>query len=144
MLTPSKAAQSLLDGRRTFRYVSLFRIDRLDGAIFRFTDHDAPVDFPEVSKGTPNRYTPVGGFDASAFRRESALRIPNRQFIGVITSNAITTQDLQAGRYRSAKITERIVDWRYPWAGAIQTNYYRVTSVQFDGEAWQAEVEGMA
>ena len=67
-----------------------------------------------------------------------------REITGAITSDQITLDDLRRGTYRGATIIERIVDWRYPWAGAHSTYRYFVEDIKFNGRDWKAELHGLS
>lgn len=118
------------------RLAVLWHIERTDGQDFYFTNHDIPVPY------LGNTYLPAGGADASARRAAHALKESSVEFRGGISSSLITVDDLRAGRYRQAKITETIVDWRYPYQGAIATVVYWVDETNNDGEVWIAECTG--
>lgn len=123
---------------RSKRFAYCYKIVRQDGTTFRFSSHDRKL---TVDGET---YTPVAGVDGSAKRKESALKQHDVEFRGVISATAITSSDLRAGRYRDAVVTEKIVDWRYPFAGPIATSIYWIGDVRFTGEVWEAEVAGLS
>lgn len=114
-----------------------FKIERRDGTVFRFTDHDKNVPLDGET------FVPMGGVDASAKRRESALRDHDVEFMGVISSTAITSSDLRAGRYRDAKVTQKMCDWKYPFAGTWESTIYWIGDVKFNGEVWECQVAGL-
>lgn len=116
---------------------TLWDIERTDGVSFYFTDHSHPLDFAGV------RYTPAGGLDQTNRRAASALRQNNVEFRGALTSDAITFEDLWAKRYDGAKVTERVIDWRFPFAGATTTNAYYIQAIEFTGEEWVAQIAGL-
>ena len=119
------------------RLSTCYLIERTDGVTFRFTSHDKIV---TVAGQT---FTPIAGMDASAKRKESALKDHDVEFRGVISSPAITANDLRAGRFRDAKVTEFMVDWRYPFAGVWSTTIYWIGDVNFNGEVWTCQVAGL-
>jgi len=114
-----------------------WKIERADGVIFYFTDSSVSVDLGG------HTYTPVGGFDASARQTKSTLSGENLEVVGIISSDAITADDLRAGLFREAKVTETLIDWRYPWAGAIATCIYWIAETRFTEERWEAQVQGL-
>lgn len=126
-----------LNTNRTHRFATCWKIEREDGAIFRFTNHDTALELDG------NTYTPAGGFNASARQGRAHLEPSNLDFVGMISAGAITEDDLRGGLYRNAKITEYLVDWRYPWLGKFITNTYWVEELQFTGEHWEARVKGL-
>ncbi len=129
-----------LDGvlyNKTHRFTHLWKITRTDAEKLYFTSHNEPIEFDGQT------YIPAGGAKASARQKQSGLRDQNLEFEGVITSDSITHDDLRAGRYREAEVMEHIVDWMYPWAGAILTARYWISEVKFTGAIWEAAIEGI-
>lgn len=120
------------------RFAFTFKVERTDGATpLLLTSHDEPITVgAEV-------YTPIGTVDVSARRREGSLKEGDIEFRGVLSSSAITPADLIAGRYRDAKVTEQLIDWRYPFAGAFSSSVGWVGKTVFDGEVWLGEVTGL-
>lgn len=134
-LTLPAALQSLLD-QPVHRFATLWDIERTDGVTKRFTDHSSKLTFEG------NAYAPAGGFDASARQKMSGLKSRNFEARGIIDSDEITFDDLRAGKYYDAKITERVVDWKFPWAQAFVTSVYWIHELSFDGQVWQAQLAG--
>lgn len=118
-------------------FSTCWKVERLDGTVFRFTDHDHKLTVEN------EEYTPVGGFSPSAIQHDAGLEDRNRELVGVLVSSAITFADLQAGLYQGAKITERLVDRRWPWAGPFATRVYWVGETAFTGERWEANLAGL-
>lgn len=118
------------------RLISLFSIERTDGVVFRFTNHNTPISFQGET------WTPSGGVGSSARRREDAFKDHDIEFRGAITSNRITDDDLLAGKYREAKVTEYVVDHRYPFAGAFFSDVWWIDQVEFTAEEWRTEMSG--
>lgn len=119
------------------RLATCWKVERTDGVTLRFCDHSSPLVFGGET------YEPAGGFDASARQMPGDANPQNAEIRGVLSSEAITEADLAAGLYRDAKVTEYLVDWLYPWAGAIDTRVYWVGEMTFTGETWEAELEGL-
>jgi len=131
------AIQVLLEGKSLF-YAVLWKIERADSELFYFTDHDEQIEFTDGET-----YTPAGGFDATARQIQSGFSAENMDVTGVITDDAITEVDLKAGLFNDAKITETIIDWRYPWLGEIMYRYYWIVETTYTGEIWTAKMEGL-
>jgi uncharacterized phage protein (TIGR02218 family) len=134
----TERADSLVSGRSLLRLATCWAITRTDGEALYFTDHNAPI------RLGGKLYTPAGGFSGSATRRETGLRSHSEEYRGQVTSDRITVDDLRTGRYQGATVTVSTVDWRYPMAGFITKEVYAIQGVQFDGETWVAEIEGMS
>lgn len=127
----------LLPKRRTHRHATCWKITRTDGQELTFTTADRPL---EIDGDT---YRPTGGMDATAERREGEMRDRNKDFLGIITSDLITDDDLRAGRYRNAECVEFVVDWRYPWSGDIDRTRYWVGNANWTEALWEAQVNGL-
>lgn len=135
--SPSAAADALVHPRQSHRLARLWWIRRTDGFALHLTDHDHGLTFDLFD------YTPIGGAQSTAIRKAGALEEQNFEARGVISSDAITYDDLRSGRYQEAEINEYVVDWLYPWAGALQHTRYWITETNFDGERWSAQVSGI-
>lgn len=120
------------------RFATLFLIERTDGVALRFTDHNVPITFEGQV------YDPAGGFNSSAEQRNANLKPRNAEFLGAITDNRITLEDLRAGRYKEARITISTVDWKYPWHGVLDRRVYWLTDLTYTEEMWEAQVESIA
>jgi len=89
-------------------------------------------------------YIPLSSINASSRQRTANLKSRNLDVLGVLDHDSITHSDLRTGKYQEAKFTEYLIDWRFPHEGAISKSSYWMSSLQFDGETWQATVEGVA
>lgn len=135
---------------------TLWRIERTDNVILRFTTHDCQLLFNVLRAdaqtllasgpggvGTDELYTPVDSFSATAREKLSGIKDQNAEITGVISSEAITDDDLRAGRYREAKVVEMLVDWRFPGYGYFFKNNYYITTVWYAREIWDAQISGL-
>lgn len=140
MTAPLEAGPyELLTRNSRHRHATLWRIVRTDAAVYRFTDHNERIDFALET------YSPAGGMDASARRKGAGLNSQNLDASGPISATTyVTIADLQDRKFDGAFVTERVVDWQYPWIGALVEQTYWINTVEFDGERWTAEVEGQA
>jgi uncharacterized phage protein (TIGR02218 family) len=136
MLQLSPALESLRL-QRTHRFAVLWRITRVDGHVLRFTSHDRPITYAGFS------WTPAGGFSASALQRQDGFKDRNWEATGIISSDAITFDDLRAGKYRQAKVEAIKIDWRYPWADPFEISTFWIVNTQFTGVLWEAQIEGL-
>jgi uncharacterized phage protein (TIGR02218 family) len=140
MLTIQPGPATLLMGR-SLRLVSIWRVTRTDGTVYRFAAHDRPVVFREEDF-LAYTYSPVEAFDPSSREMPNGLDDANLEVVGAIGS-VITTQDLAAGLFRAAVVEEFTVDWRFPWAGFITSYYYTLESIRFTGEEWKGDLSGI-
>lgn len=115
----------------------LWRIERTDGVTLYLTAHSQDIIFEGST------YTPVSTGEVSAESSESGLKDQNKTYTGFIDSSLVDHDDLLSGRFDGAKMTELIVSWRYPWAGAIMISVGWLTQPTFDEDMWSVEVEGL-
>jgi uncharacterized phage protein (TIGR02218 family) len=85
-----------------------WRIERADGVVFGFTDHDRPLAFGGVT------YEPESGFAASEIRSGTDLAVDAQEAEGVLTSDTITETDILDGRWDNAKVEVWRVNWDAP------------------------------
>ena len=136
-VTTQPSALALLY-RTTLRLATCWQLERTDGTILRFTDHSQ-----ELHIGG-HLFTPTSGFSSSAKQKSSKLQPTNFEARGAIASESLVYEDLRAGKYRDAKITEYVVDWMYPWADAVVTAQYWIDTLTYNGEAWEAQVSSIS
>lgn len=98
---------SWLDGDLT-TLAFCWRIDRLDGVALGFTGHDRDL----LIDGLPFRAAP--GMTPSAISVSDAFDVDTLEIAGALTSDAITADDLAAGRWDGAAVALFAVDWADP------------------------------
>lgn len=119
------------------RHARLFRIARTDGVVLRFTEHSAPIEFDGET------YLPTNGANASASVTRSGLGESSLEASGFVDDTSITEEDLRAGRYRDAEVLEILIDWRFPFVGALQVSRLWIQSTKLD-DGWSATCGGIA
>lgn len=134
----SKGAESLLSAR-LHRFAHCWQLVRKDSFTFRFTDHDHQLTMMDGSI-----YVPFGGLSATASQRQGGLKDNNLEIQGMLDNSAITFDDLRAGKYRDAKITEHLLDWMYPWAGDFATNVWWIASTRIIDNKWEGQLKGFS
>ena len=83
-----------------------WRVERKDGTVLGFTDHDRDLVFDGVT------YKAASGFVATAIEDQLGLGVSNLDVDGALSSAAITEADLNAGLYDDAAITIMRVNWQ--------------------------------
>lgn len=119
------------------RFATCWKIERRDGQVYRLTDHNRPL---TVDSET---YTPIDSISASARQSKEDLENNTLEVHGAISSATIQNDDLRGGRFREAKLTEFLVDWRFPFAGKFKTSVFWISETTFTGEVWQAQLVGI-
>lgn len=128
--------QNTLYTRRTT--VSMcWKVERKDGVILGFTDHDKPLTIDSVV------YEAVNSFSASAIIDQLGLSVSNLEAMGALSSDAITDQDLRDGRYDGANVTIFLVN-----AADVTQNVIikrgTLGQIMSGDLSYQAELRGLA
>lgn len=114
-----------------------WRVDRRDGAIMGFTDFDRDLAFDGVT------YRAASGFTASAIEGQLGLAVSNLDVQGALSADALTEDDLHAGRYDDAAVTVYLVNW----SDVVQRAVLRaghLGQVSRGKLAFSAELRGLA
>lgn len=114
-----------------------FRIERADGVVLGFTDHDRPIAFGDVS------YEPEAGLDATEETGATGFAIGGGEVAGALTSERIDATDLAAGRYDHAEVRVYLVNWTTP-AERLLLRAGRIGEVTREDGAFRAEIRGPA
>lgn len=114
-----------------------WRVERADGAVFGFTDHDRIIVFGGIG------HEPASGLDASDAVAHAGLQVGGLEVTGAFASDRITEGDLVAGLYDNA----RVESWLVNWAEPSERHRMRVGSigeVKRDGVTFTAEVRSLS
>lgn len=114
-----------------------WKLERTDGLIMGFTDHDVDVVFDGVT------YQAATSFSASAIEDQLGLAVSNVDVVGALVSDAITNDDLEAGRYDECALTIYLVNWLDPENQNCVMRTGTVGQVQIGDLAFQAELRGL-
>lgn len=104
-LDPAYAAH-LKSGATTL--CTCWRLGRSDGLVLGFTDHDRTL----VFDGTT--FSPANGLDGSETTARLGPQVDTSEVMGILTSAAISEDDLALGRYDGAMVETWSVNWRDP------------------------------
>ncbi len=114
-----------------------FAVARKDGAVLGFTDHDRDLGFEGIT------FRAGSGLTAKAIQQSTGLAVDNTEAFGALTSEAITEEDILAGRYDGAEVRGWLVNWADVAVRALQ---FRGTmgEVVRRGGGFNAELRGLA
>lgn len=112
-------------------------IVREDDVVMGFTDHDAPLTFGGVT------YLASTSFTASAVEDQLGLAVSNLDIAGAISSDVITNDDLEAGRYDNAAWTIYLVNHTDVTQRAV-INSGTFGQGQYGDLAFQVELRSLA
>lgn len=101
------------------RRCQVWRIERQDGTVFRFTSHDEAVTFRGES------YTPCDSLQSSASQAVATVGdASNMVLAGIIDDDAISEADIQGGLFDDAMVEV----WLINWDGSENANTYRLAA----------------
>lgn len=99
-------ADQLASGATTLAWC--WRVTRIDGEVFGFTDHDQPLTFDGTT------FEPESGLIASEVRSGADLAVDAQDAEGVLNSDRITETDILDGRWDNAEVEVWRVNWQNP------------------------------
>ena len=114
-----------------------WRVTRADGIVMGFTDHDRDLFFDGQS------YQARSGFTPSQMDSKLGFATDNSAVEGVLSSDLVTQDDIEAGLYASAQVLVLRVKWDAPethaqiWRG----NFGRIVK---SGESFQIDLVGQS
>lgn len=114
-----------------------WKLERVDGVVQGFTDHDRNVVFDGVV------YEAAAGFTASEIKDSVGLSVDNLEVTSALRSNQLEEADLAAGIYDDAKVEIYRVDWTEPDDRALMRSG-SLGEVRRSGDEFSAEVRGLA
>lgn len=114
-----------------------WKLTRVDGKAFGFTDHDRPLAFNGVT------FEADAGMSAGAMDASFDLSVDNLDVVGALNSDHLNAGDLSAGLFDDASIEI----WRVNWQDVSQRLLMRVGNLGEVGHGrsgFRAEVRGLA
>lgn len=115
-----------------------WRVTRKDGAVFGFTSLDVPLDFEGVT------YSPQTGISPTSTVMSADGAVANSELMGVLNSDLITEQDLEAGLWSYAEISVFLVNWADLSMGAVPIQQGNLGQVKLQkGSTFAAEMRSM-
>jgi uncharacterized phage protein (TIGR02218 family) len=115
-----------------------WRLTRTDGLLLGFTDHDRDL----VIEGLT--YRAASAYSRSAIASRAGLAVDNLDLEGLLDDEAITEEDLRAGRFDRAAVEVFLVNWQDPGQGVVKLRRGTLGEVRLQGELYRAELRGMA
>lgn len=125
-------------GLETTNLASLWRITRVDGVEFFFTDHDADLTFEG------DVYVASVGYDRTAISNRVGLNVDELNVTGFLDSSAITEAELRAGLFDKAEVLVGIVNWSNLSDGQILQRRGHLGEVIYnDSGLFETELRGL-
>lgn len=134
MSYPDELKAHLASGTTTL--ARAFAVGRRDGMVMGFTDHDRDLAFEGIA------FRADTGLTAKAVQMGTGLAVDNSEAFGALRSDAITEEDILAGRYDGAEVRGWIVNWADVSMRALQ---FRGTmgEITRTAGAFTAELRGL-
>ena len=85
-----------------------WKITRIDGTIFTFTDHDSDLVVSGVTYSSENTYS------RTAIKTSASLAIDNLEIVGVLDLGGVTDLDVRDGKFDYASVQMFLVNWHQP------------------------------
>lgn len=114
-----------------------WRLERRDGMVMGFTDHDRLLTFGGVD------YEPETGFTASETEATLGLAVDTMEVAGAVSSDRITDDDISLGLWDDANVEAWIVDWTNV-ANRLIEKRGSIGEVTRGDLAYEAEIRGLA
>lgn len=115
----------------------LWRIERRDGIVLGFTDHDRDL----LHEGV--LHLADHGLSASALQHSTGFAVDNSEGSGALSSDMIREEDIAAGRYDGAKVLIQLVNWA-DLTQSLVLFHGTLGEVTRSGGAFRAELRGLA
>ncbi len=112
-------------------------IDRLDGTVFGFTDHDRELAFDGLV------FRADTGLSAMALQQGTGLSVDNTEAVGALSDAAISEADILAGRFDGAVVRAWLVNWQDVSARHLLFRGTIGELKRIDG-AFEAELRGLS
>ena len=114
-----------------------WRLERTDGTVMGFTDHDQDL----VIDGTT--YTAMSGYTRSAIQTSAGISVDNLDLEGLLEDAAITEADIHDGKYDYAEIRIFLVNWRNLALGTVKLRRGWLGELTLKRGVYTAELRGL-
>lgn len=121
----------------TTTHARVWALERADGVLMGFTDHDRDLAFDGI------HFRARTGMTARALVQATGLSVDNTEAAGALSDAGLTEADIMAGRYDGARLTIWEVDWAAPENHRM---LFRGTlgEITRAGGAFKAELRGLS
>jgi uncharacterized phage protein (TIGR02218 family) len=127
-------ATKLASGVTTLAFV--WRVERRDGTVFAFTDHDRPLTFDAIVA------EPMQGLSGGAIEKSVGLSTDSASIAGALSSEAITEAELSKGLWDGARVDIYRLDWSAP-EDRVHVFAGHIGEVRRGVSAFEAELRGL-
>ncbi|WP_176083412.1 DUF2163 domain-containing protein [Martelella sp. HB161492] len=114
-----------------------WRLSLEDGGVLGFTEHDRNLTFDGTT------FQAASGFAASALQSDGGLGADTSEVAGGFSSDAISEEDLIAGRYEGARVEYFVVNWQEPSAFQL-LSVQELGDIRREAGAFHAELRSLS
>lgn len=114
-----------------------WRVERTDGVVLAFTDHDVDIEYDSIT------YDAESGITRSPIKSGLDLSIDGMDVQGILNSAKISEGDLRAGLYNGAEIYVFVIDWSNTGNGIIRMRRGLLGEVKIQNGIYVAELQGL-
>lgn len=125
------------------KYTECIKITRNDGAIFRFTAHDADLKIQEADSKFYT-YKAADSFILTALENQSGLVVSNMDVDAIVTDDAIEEGELIAGLFDHANVELFIAYWAGQSIGTLPLRTSWIGEIILKGSQFRADLRGIA
>lgn len=137
MKTGISAALQAHYAQETTTLATLWLITRRDGQVYAVTDHDEAIPF----EGTT--YEPTSVYDAGSVNTAAAMNVDDVSVTGLLSLDAITAADIEAGLWDHAAVEIKEVNWADLSMGENVLRFGEIGEIQRNGQQFTAELRGL-
>lgn len=116
---------------------TLWKVTRRDGTIMGFTDHDADLVVSGVT------YAAATGYTRTAIKSSADFAVDNLDLEGIISSAAVTEQDLRAGLYYGAEVLVMACNYASVASGTATLRRGWIGQITVGNGTYVAELRGL-
>lgn len=136
MKTVPSALQTALDSG-AISLATLWKVTRKDNVVLGFTDHDKDLVVSGVT------YQAATGYTRTTIQSTADMAVDNLDLEGILSSDAVTEQDLRAGVYYGAEVLVMACDYTNLSAGTVTLRRGWIGQVTVMNGRYVAELRGL-
>lgn len=137
MKTLSSGFNTLLQGQ-VLTLATCWKVTLLDSTVLGFTDHDVDLVVDTVT------YKASTGFTASSVDNSSSFAVDNMEVTGILSSPAITDDDMNSGKWDYAQIEIFLVNWADLSMGVLKLQKGHIGNITTHRNSYQTELRGLS
>ena len=122
----------------TTTLATLWKVTRVDGAVYGFTDHNEDLTVSSVV------YSASSGYTRSAIRSSLGLAADNMDVEGVLSSSTLNEDEIRAGLWDYATVDIYMVNWANVSMGTVYMTRGRLGQIRTGRSTFTAELMGLS